>query len=349
MANTEAEYLGHGSIPEKGIFGPTEADLVVNNPDYEPSSFRQRLVKVSQHPLVRSLAGLATLVAAAQSADIFITNPVLAQEEQTTEEDTEVTGVTVKTEPEIALVIGGPFEQRVQVEQEIHPIYSQFLDADGILIKAPASVDLRTLELVKTKTLSMLSFRPDIKDRIVQNGTASDNAIQNYIPSIAIIPQNASLTDLPDYANLKGTIALDGRPWDSMRGIGGNFVVPITAIGEEILLSLLEGTPVNDGFTHEFAHTIQLAGSTFEEIAEWYKIYQNAKETGIGKFAGDYALSNYGEYWAVLSQLYLRAVGISRADSVEQIRNNDPQAFEFLQSVYGPPPPPTPFNPSRRS
>ena len=53
---------------------------------------------------------------------------------------------------------------------------------------------------------------------------------------VVIVPANKLMTDLPEFAAQKGTYTFDGRPWDTVRGLGGKN----TAITEENLLGVTE-------------------------------------------------------------------------------------------------------------
>lgn len=51
---------------------------------------------------------------------------------------------------------------------------------------------------------------------------------------VVIVPANRLMTDLPEFAAQRGTYTFDGRPWDTVRGLGGQN----TAITEENLLGI---------------------------------------------------------------------------------------------------------------
>ena len=77
--------LGLGTILEAGIFGPTEVDLAVNNPNFKSS--RDVVSKVLKHPLIRSLAGIGTFVTVTQIPQaLFEPQEVKAQIEEAKDE-----------------------------------------------------------------------------------------------------------------------------------------------------------------------------------------------------------------------------------------------------------------------
>lgn len=87
MANPDRleKDLGLGTIFEAGIFGPTEVDLVVNNPNFKSS--RDVVSKILKHPLIRGLAGIGAFAAATQIPQaLFEPQKVIAQIEEAEEE-----------------------------------------------------------------------------------------------------------------------------------------------------------------------------------------------------------------------------------------------------------------------
>lgn len=244
--------------------------------------------------------------------------------------------------PELSSQVINSFDQKVAAEKKAHPEYTQFLDAGGILIKAPAGVDTKALETAKINLLKMLSARPDIKQRIIAmyadypyafDPEAKKNA------SLAIIPKNGRLTDLPEWRELLITKGPNNK-WTTERGSDGIPGYP-TAVGEENLLKLpSDPSRRQDLLVHVLAHTISTMGLTAEEQAQWQKIYQDAMTTGRGAFAGKYAVTNQGEYFAMLAQFYYGGfLGQVEANSPQAIQRHDPPAYNFLKSVFGPPSP----------
>src|SRR3954453_24253775 len=71
--------------------------------------------------------------------------------------------------------------------------YTQSVTARGITIKAPAAVDPKALERAKEVVEQMLAGREDVRERLAQRKAA-----------LAIIPKDAFLTALPEFAPLSG-------------------------------------------------------------------------------------------------------------------------------------------------
>jgi hypothetical protein len=89
--------------------------------------------------------------------------------------------------------------------------------------------------------------------------------------ALDVIPHDKQLTDLPEYAHLKGTNTFDGRLWDTVRGIQTTIAgVHRFAIAEDDLISV-PGTAASygDGFlaAHEGGHALQASGLTPAQIS----------------------------------------------------------------------------------
>lgn len=235
-------------------------------------------------------------------------------------------------EPEGSLPSALTFEQRVTREREHHPIYTQFLDAEGILIKAPqvasgAQVDARALQRAREIVLAMNNPRPDMRIKMVEREAA-----------LAIIPKNAFITILPEFSYLSGRRDPNGNSYDSftVRGAGGIPGQPVTATSEENLLRLPENNtrfPSEDITYHEFAHAIMNLGFNIEQRNAWLTIYNSARARNT--FPNAFAMVNQDEYWAELSQSWFKVN--NDIGTGNEIRARDQEAFWFLESVYGNP------------
>jgi alpha-glucosidase len=202
--------------------------------------------------------------------------------------------------------------------------YTRRLEVMGIEIKAPEPVDSRALTAAKRTIERMLAAQPEIAKRMRVQRAA-----------LAIIPRKAFITSLPEFSAQRGKNDSNGNPYDSfkVRGAGGVPGQPVTATSEENLLRL-SGDPfaAEDITCHEFAHAVMNLGFTEEQRRKWKELYTRAKEKNL--FTGTFAMTNADEYWAELSQSYF---GVNNeSNSPGTIRRADPDAFVFLESVYGP-------------
>jgi hypothetical protein len=202
-------------------------------------------------------------------------------------------------------------------------VYSQFLDVLNITIKAPYSVDHKALIAAKNTLEKMLQNNHMIALRMANNNA-----------QLAIIPKHSFISSLPEYAQYKEYNDSNGNNYNSMkiRGAGGVLSQPVSATSEENLLGL-ENDPfaAEDITVHELAHAIMNLGFMDSQINEWIDIYEDARNKNI--FLGAFALKNADEYFAELTQSYFGVNNEINGPLI--IKQNDPRAYNFLQSIYG--------------
>ena len=153
---------------------------------------------------------------------------------------------------------------------------------------------------------------------------------------VEIIAKDQVLSDLPDYAPLKGKRTRDGRDFDTgTRGLGGE---ERCSIGEENLLCLTE-QPYRDEdiLIHEFSHSIK-SNLAREDSAAIDAAFKRASDSAMYP-SGIYMIRDSQEYWAEGTQVWFAAT--RRADvnggfnTRERLQAHDPKLFEVLQRVYG--------------
>ncbi len=106
-----------------------------------------------------------------------------------------------------------------------NPYYAKYLDARGIPILAHADVRDEALHRLHDLMLVMLADRDDV----VRTLTGRTRFL--------IIPADAPLTSLPEYADLN--VKFPGTDWNARaRGLGATRGLPFTSCGEENLLQL---------------------------------------------------------------------------------------------------------------
>lgn len=202
--------------------------------------------------------------------------------------------------------------------------YTQSVKSYGVVIKAPAAVDPAALAKGAAVVAQMLQrARPDIRQRLV-----------NQRAALAIIPKREFVTALPEFAWLSGKTDANGNAYDSfaIRGLGAVPGQPTTATSEENLLKL-PGDPfwAESVAHHEFGHAVMNLGFTATDRQNWAAIYARARQRNT--FPGAFAMVNADEYWAELTQSYFGVNNEINGRAIIQAR--DPDAFLFLQGVYG--------------
>jgi hypothetical protein len=124
---------------------------------------------------------------------------------------------------------------------------SSHLDSLRSTARFLARVEQMSLENMASVTLAIILRTPDqvvdkagataeamrvlgsqLRDKVIMA-----NLLRNNV-RVVICPRNQLITDLPEFAAQRDTFTFDGRPWDTVRGLGGRN----TAITEENLLGL---------------------------------------------------------------------------------------------------------------
>ncbi len=148
------------------------------------------------------------------------------------------------------------------------------------------------------------------------------------------------LTDLPEFAFLRGTTTFDGRPWEPVRGAGGTIGNPAAAFGEENILRF-----ANDPYggqqsilVHEFAHSLMnigWQGPLANFTAQWQAAFDNAVAGNL--WSGLYARSNTAEYFAELTQIYFNVKqpqGAGIPTTRDGLMTYDPVAYNTLTNLF---------------
>lgn len=160
-----------------------------------------------------------------------------------------------------------------------------------------------------------------------------------------VIPHDKKLTDLPEFASLKGTKTFDGRNYDDLRGVGGTKSGDTVryAIAEEQLVSV-PGKPSGYalGFVagHESGHIVEQFGLTADQKKDLQDAYDARKKAG-GPWLNPswYTSSNTGEYFAQSTAAYFgRPYSTSDEDKKtytrDWLKKNDPAVCKLLSAIY---------------
>lgn len=173
-----------------------------------------------------------------------------------------------------------------------------------------------------------------------------------------IIPLNKKLTDLSEFASLKGTNTFDGRLWDNVRGIwmGAGATTIRFAVGEEDLGGSKKGSGYGPGFVagHEGGHGLQNHGLTDDQKKAITKAYtdrkaahpatQASKEGSADEVAwlqpAWYSAANENEYFASSVAAwwgYPYNTGKEATARYKRswLKKEDKPMYDILSSVYG--------------
>lgn len=179
----------------------------------------------------------------------------------------------------------------------------------------------------------MLKHRPDVGVQLRMQGTFT-----------VVASRSESICALPYFSQYVGQGNLCSKYGEG--GAGGTTGHPITACDERNLLDepddpYRRGTaPTGQNIcVHELAHTIMDIGLSPSDLSRISERYQTAMAEGL--WAGDYAMTNAMEFWAVMSQFYFTAGPGAPYPAFNHIANGpsaldhyDHATYALLDSIY---------------
>ncbi len=214
-------------------------------------------------------------------------------------------------------------------------------------------------EAARTEALRILSAQLGGDKAFAR--TAIDSKIE-----VVLVPKDTLMTDLPQFAPLKGTKTFDGRDWETVRGVGNVALGGrmYTAITEENLLGVdctatHDGKPVSGTYekgystsSHEYAHAVHenvLDDTQKAMVEDAYKARQlkaKAKpddpDMWVDGREGCYASKTVFEFFAQLSNAYLETnagtdpyTGDPRHNGKDFVETNEPEVFKLMDKIYG--------------
>ncbi len=206
-------------------------------------------------------------------------------------------------------------------------------DVLGVHITAPGGVRTSALDEVL---------------RIVQAEVGNNEYAQNHFRksnvAIVIIPAHVAMTELPEFAHLKGQKTFDGRDWSTVRGSGGtpspNGRFAIAVAEEGVTTTDLKAYPATYSVgMHELAHVLESKGMTREQQARVKRLYAAhiARDPGDANdtFTDTYGSENEQEYFAQSTNAFFdRNVMGTNHSGRPFLQKNDPEMYAFLVELY---------------
>lgn len=125
---------------------------------------------------------------------------------------------------------------------------------------------------------------------------------------------------------------LDGRYYDSIRGVGGR----VTVSGFEYLETAASGGA--NTIAHEFAHQVHLTAMSKAEVKTIHNLYERARREG--RMLDYYAAANEMEYFAqgyeaFISDYKRPSAGVTARHTSRELLRRDPGLYSFLVKTCG--------------
>ena len=190
-------------------------------------------------------------------------------------------------------------------------------------------------------------------------------AIESKI-DVVVVPKDTLMTDLPQFAPLKGQKTFDGRDWETVRGVGNVSLGGrmYTAMTEENLLGVdctatHNGTPVSGTYakgystsSHEYAHAVHENVLDAAQKATVQAAYNATKAKALAAPTdtdmwvdgreGCYASKTVMEFFAQLSNAYLGSnagtdpfTNDPRHNGQDYVKEHEPTVFDLMEKIYG--------------
>lgn len=158
--------------------------------------------------------------------------------------------------------------------------------------------------------------------------------------AVVIVPRRVRLTDVPQFASLRGKSTFDGRRWDRVRGSGGMRLDDgrvAVAIPEENLFGWGDDPyPSLAIAVHELAHAIHDRVLTPDDRAHVAEAYRARLAEG-GPFTDAYAKSNVSEYFAQGANAFFGRYPSRAGRDATWLYAHDRRLYAALVRVFGPP------------
>jgi hypothetical protein len=163
-------------------------------------------------------------------------------------------------------------------------------------------------------------------------------AMQREKVTVVVIPADRRLTDLPEFAELRGQRTFDGRDWGEVRGVGGLRLDDgrlVVGVPEENLLR----SPGNsyqgdyDVTLHELAHVVQDYCLPDRLQRRIDRLFDARTDDGL-PFSDSYAAANSREYFAQATNVYFGRNEGQGVDDPTWLERHDPELQRLLAELY---------------
>lgn len=169
--------------------------------------------------------------------------------------------------------------------------------------------------------------------------------------TIVIIPARTRMTDLPEFASLRGDDTFDGRDWSTVRGSGGleapdgSFAIGVAEENLRAVAGVVSSYPTGYSIgMHELAHAVESKGLTRAQKSRLENLYRQHRRADPGdardSFTDRYAASNVHEYFAQATNAFFGKNegrdkdGRANHNGRAWLSEHDPNMYAFLVELY---------------
>lgn len=200
------------------------------------------------------------------------------------------------------------------------PFYTTRRDVLGITIVAGPEVESGAVDVAEV-TIRRMFANNDMEDRLVEAGAY-----------IVVAEPDQGILDLPEFSCLEDELGT--RFFTHVCGIADRAENPVATVNALDLLGNRRG-PCNgvNILYHEIGHLVQGWSIDPPDYIESRWLYSDAMKAGL--YDGQYASTNFREYFAEGTQAYFDAQDRQGRRNSTWLEQHDPALYELLRRVYG--------------
>jgi hypothetical protein len=198
--------------------------------------------------------------------------------------------------------------------------YTQVREAAGVAIVGNAGVDSEAFD-VAVETLERMFAANDLATPLAERGAY-----------VVIAESGQGILELPEFGCLEEELGEDF--FTHVCGIADRADYPVATVNEDDLLGRSRGpcSGLNILY-HEVGHLVQNWSISPDDHFGIRSLYQASMSAG--RYEGEYASSNYHEYFAEGTQAYFDHTDLQGRRDREWLRGYDPELFALLERVFG--------------
>ncbi len=205
-------------------------------------------------------------------------------------------------------------------QQVFDPSYTQKRDTLGLTIVAGPAVSSAALDAAEV-TIRRVFANNDLEDFLAEQGAY-----------VVVAEPDQGILDLPEFACLEGELGTNF--FTHVCGIADRADYPVVTVNALDLLGDTRGPC--DGVNilyHELGHMVQNFAADPPDQLDSRLLYSDAMAAGL--YEGQYASTNYHEYFAEGTQAYFDAQDRAGRFNRSWLQGYDPKLYELLVRIYG--------------